>query len=605
MKIKTQLFFTQLPTLLIIGFITWLFIFFMLALRDRADVILVQNLKTISSMDAIHRYLEDLNELYIKNPQIILSEPEKFNSLKTRIDQQLLIQEKNLKSEEEKKLTNKLEESWKAYQLQISSSSHTLTSIEQGKYKEIKDTLETIDNLNLENLNKTKEKFTSFISYFIIFILVSTSIGLLFGFYLSWFFSGLFLKPLSTMRETMRQIGTEEKTIFLNLKGSEEIEKLSNEFNLMSTRLQGFQKDSLQKAVENYQTIKDALDSWPEPILILNQISNFTCVNKAAHQILKLPQDLNKIPSLFHVKAEWKMPLLNICNIVLTTKDRYHPDKEKDVLSLALENKKAFYLPWAYPIRKANADYPGLLEGVFIILQDLLHKPLSSATKVDAYERIAHNFQSPLSDVRMAIHLCIEETIGSLTDKQQEILISAREKCDQLAKLTQSLLSLSTHVKKELPSVQNVDLSSILSRIIKGAKLEVDKKSSSILFEAPPYLTPLKVNKEEIETIFRNLLQNAVYYATPDSEIKVTLQETENKFIEFSVTNQGPLIPFEYRKNIFKKNFRVPGQPKKRAGLGLYIAKKNVQGMKGRIGFRNEGKNGTVFWVKLPLSPTP
>ena len=604
MKIKTQLFFAQLPTLLIIGFITWLFIFFMLALRDKADDILVQNFKTISSMDAIHKYLEELNELYIKNPQIILSEPEKFNSLKAKVDQQLLIQNENVKSEEEKKLTDRLEESWKAYQLQISSPSHSFTSVEQKSYKEIKETLGAIDTLNLESLDKAKKDFTSFISHFIIFILIAASITLLFGLYLSWFFSGLFLKPLSTMRETMRQIGTEEKTIFLNLKGSEEIEKLSNEFNLMSIRLQGFQKDSLKKAVENYQIIKDALDFWPEPILILNQISNFTCVNKAAHKVLKLPHDLNKIPSLFHVKAEWKMPLLNIFNTVFTTKTRYLPNKEKDVLSLAVENKKVFYLPWAYPIKKPNTDYPGSLEGVFIILQDLLHKPLSPATKVDAYERIAHNFQSPLNEVRMAIHLCTEGTVGPLTDKQQEILISAREKCDQLAKLTQSLLSLSTRMRKELPSVQKVDLSSIILSLVKDVKFEIDKKSASVLFEAPPYLTPLKANREEVETILRNLLQNAVYYATPGSEIKIVLQETENKFIEFNITNQGPLIPPECRKNIFKKNFKVPGQPKKRAGLGLYIAKKSVQEMKGKIGFRNEGKNGTVFWVKFPLSPT-
>lgn len=401
----------------------------------------------------------------------------------------------------------------------------------------------------------------------------------------------------------MRQIGTEEKTIFLNLKGSDEIEKLSNEFNLMSIRLQGFQKDSLQKAIENYQTIKDALDSWPEPILILNQISNFTCVNKAAHKILKLPQELNKISSLFHVKAEWKTPLLNICNSVLTSKDRYHPDKEKDVLSLVVENKKAFYLPWAYPIKKSGADYPGSLEGVFIILQDLLHKPLSSATKVDAYERIAHNFQTPLNDVRMAIHICTEGTVGPLTDKQHEILISAREKCDQLEKLTQSLLSLSTHVKKTLPDVQNVDLSSIILSLVKDIKLEADQKNTKILFKAPPYLTPLKANREDVQTILGNLLLNAVHYATAGSKIKITLQETENKFIEFSVTNQGPLIPPEYRQNIFKKNFKVPGQSKKRNGLGLYIAKKSVQEMKGKIGFRNAGKNGTVFWVKFFLSP--
>lgn len=601
MKIKTQLLFAQLPTILIIGLITWFFMFSLNTLQDKAEVILVQNFKTISAVETLRKYLEEVNSLHLDERPVRGEASLKFNALKGKIEQQLLVLEETTKNKEGKELTQHVEKSWKIFQSHISPLS---LPEKQKSYGDLTGGLKAMMSSTLNSIAQTKENFSSFIESLIFFILIAATLSIILGVYLSWFFAGLFLSPLRTMAETMRQIGTEEKTIFLNLKGSEEIEKLSNEFNLMSIRLQGFHKDSLQKAIENYQVIKDALDSWPEPILILNQISNFMYINKAAHKILKLPQDFQKTPSLFHVKEEWKKTLLNICNTVLSTKDKYSPDKEKDVLSLVLENKKAFFLPWAYPIKKSGTDRPGSLEGVFIILQDLLHKPLSSTTKVDAYERIAHDFQLPLNDVRMAIHLCTEGAAGPLTDKQQEILISAREKCDQLDKLAQSLLSLSTHVKKALPIVESVNLSSIVSTLINDAKLETDKKKTPIIFKAPPYLTPLKANREEVKTILMSLLSNAVHYATAGTNIKVLLQEVDNKFIEFRVTNQGPLIPPEYREDIFKKNFKVPGQPKKRAGLGLYIAKKSAQEMKGKIGFRNAGKGGTLFWVKFPISPT-
>ena len=131
-------------------------------------------------------------------------------------------------------------------------------------------------------------------------------------------------------------------------------------------------------------------------------------------------------------------------------------------------------------------------------------------------------------------------------------------------------------------------------------QLEADQKRIFIDVKEAPYLSKIKANENQIKTLIINLLRNAIHYAYPETTVKIKIKEN-NKFIELSINDQGPVIPLDYRKNIFKKHFKVPGQSEKRAGLGLYMAKQITQLMGGKIGFRSAENQGTTFWFALPV----
>ncbi|HUX80594.1 MAG TPA: ATP-binding protein, partial [Alphaproteobacteria bacterium] len=122
-----------------------------------------------------------------------------------------------------------------------------------------------------------------------------------------------------------------------------------------------------------------------------------------------------------------------------------------------------------------------------------------------------------------------------------------------------------------------------------------------IHFEEPPYLSTLKANPNQIQTLLSNLLRNAIHYAYPDTIVKIKIRE-KKKFIEFSISNIGPMIPIKYHRNIFKKHFKVPGQAQERSGLGLYIAQQITQSLGGKIEFKSTEKQGTTFLVDLPIA---
>ncbi len=419
---------------------------------------------------------------------------------------------------------------------------------------------------------------------------------------MSWFFTGIFLNPLNKMTEIMSQVGKQDKITFLHIKGSDEIEELSDEFNLMTSRLEEYHQGSLGKVMNDFQTLKSALDAFPDPILLLDRMNNFIYINKAARHLIELSNDLKKTPSLFHITDKWRQTLIRISENVLLKKSVYTPERIEDTISIDKGNKKKLFLPWAYPIKKRTGNGFQELEGVAIILQNLMRQPFSEMSKIDVYETLLHEFQAPLTDIHMAIHLCLQETAGPLTTRQKDVLFAAREKCDYLEKLCQDLLNLSqVTLKAKILEIEEADLSDIVLKLITSLQLETREKRVFINFKEPPYLSKIKANVNQIKTLIGNLLRNAIHYAPPGTIVKIRLRE-KKKFIELSINNRGAVIPLEHHRNIFKKNFKVPGQSEERAGLGLYIAQQITLSLKGDIKFKSTEKQGTTFWVSLPIS---
>jgi signal transduction histidine kinase len=85
-----------------------------------------------------------------------------------------------------------------------------------------------------------------------------------------------------------------------------------------------------------------------------------------------------------------------------------------------------------------------------------------------------------------------------------------------------------------------------------------------------------------------------------DGEILLRAKPSENNEVEFSITDQGPGIPEEYHSRIFERFFRVPGQAKSGAGLGLSIAREITVAHGGHIGVKLEPPGeGCTFYVVL------
>jgi two-component system, OmpR family, phosphate regulon sensor histidine kinase PhoR len=106
------------------------------------------------------------------------------------------------------------------------------------------------------------------------------------------------------------------------------------------------------------------------------------------------------------------------------------------------------------------------------------------------------------------------------------------------------------------------------------------------------------------ETVFRNLMDNAIKYAGDPPRVEVQVRVTDRGRVVTRIADNGHGVPPELRKRIFGMFFRAGSELTRRqkgTGLGLYIVNTLVRQMKGRVTVHDRnGQSGSVFEVDLP-----
>jgi signal transduction histidine kinase len=114
-----------------------------------------------------------------------------------------------------------------------------------------------------------------------------------------------------------------------------------------------------------------------------------------------------------------------------------------------------------------------------------------------------------------------------------------------------------------------------------------------------PELPPVRVDRQRISHVFTNLVANAIKHSPAGGEIVLRAARAPDNTVQFSVIDQGLGIPEKYQTRIFDRFFRVPGQTKTGAGLGLSIAREITLAHGGRIGVKSTPGHGATFYVLL------
>jgi two-component system sensor histidine kinase ChvG len=114
-------------------------------------------------------------------------------------------------------------------------------------------------------------------------------------------------------------------------------------------------------------------------------------------------------------------------------------------------------------------------------------------------------------------------------------------------------------------------------------------------------------SEELIETVAENLIDNAVSFAPPGSEILVHLAR-DDTFAHLTVSDQGPGVPVGQLERIFERYYAArhaepSNEPSEsHFGIGLSIARRNVEAIGGTIEAENRTPHGLAVHIRLPLA---
>jgi signal transduction histidine kinase len=273
----------------------------------------------------------------------------------------------------------------------------------------------------------------------------------------------------------------------------------------------------------------------------------------------------------------------------------------EDAVRLPTPEGEVFLLPRASRVLGEAGD----LRAVTITVQDVTRARRFDELKNDLVATVAHEFRTPLTSLRMAVHLCLERAAGPVTEKQLDLLHAARQDTERLQQLVDDLLDLSRFQSGQVvlhPSSLVVE--DLVEATLAAWQATAREKSIALKAEVLPGTDTVWADAERLGLVLGNLIGNAVKHSPVGSPVVVRAWRT-GPTVRMEVIDRGPGIPAEFRALVFEKFFQVPGGSSAGgAGLGLFLAKEITQAHGGRIGVEGgpEGM-GSVFWLEWPAEP--
>jgi signal transduction histidine kinase len=477
-------------------------------------------------------------------------------------------------------------------------------------FTQVKHSADEILNINQDAMvlkgQRTERRGARFERILTIAVLVASVLGLL----ASVSLTARLLRPLNVVSAAVRRFGQGDIQARARVQGEDDIARLAQEFNTMADHLERYRKSSLGELLQAQQASQAAIDSLPDPVLMLDAAGSLQGTNEAACTVLAIDPEESGSASLEHIDPGVRSLLDRLRAHVVGGRGAYSPKGFEDALRVPTPDGERIYLPRATPIYGEN----GGIAGMALVLQDITRLFRFDELKNNLVATVAHEFRTPLTSLRMAIHLCTEEAVGPLTAKQSDLLFAAREDCERLQAIVDDLLNLSRLESGRIDlQKRRVEPQSLVDLAIDVHSAAAKSQQITLRSEVLPGLTEAFADPDRLQLVFTNLLSNAIRYSPAGSEILVrALAETADAdaklasghdFIRFEVIDHGPGIPLEHQAGLFEKFFHVPGAPGGGAGLGLFIAHGIVQAHGGRIGLDSTPGKGAAFWFTVPAAP--
>ena len=452
--------------------------------------------------------------------------------------------------------------------------------------------LQKIHDLNHKAMLATSQNIRNITQEVTRFMIFGMVLALLFSAYAGYQLGRSILEPIQLLTRATRELGEGRLDKPVPVTTQDELGELAQAFNKMAAQLQEYRQSTTEKIVRLHRTMEATLASFPDPIFVLDKEGRIELKNPAAEGLA----------SGLHLDDQLPDKLQAIAKNTLASGENFLPDSFNEVITYRINDVDKFFLPRVLAMRNKE----DALFGVAVVLHDVTRFRLLDATKTDLVATVSHEIKSPLTSVRMVLHILLEKTVGELTSKQNELLQAARNDTERLLRILNDLLDLA-RLEEGSDSLHKepVAPAELLTGAMKEMANKLSAKGLNVNFMIEPDLPAVPVDRQRINHVFTNLISNAIKHSPANGEIILGARLVKENDVEFNVTDHGSGIPEEYHSRIFDRFFRVPGQPQSGAGLGLSIAREITVSHGGHIGVKSAPGQGCNFFVVLKSDVSP
>ncbi|MCB9734846.1 MAG: HAMP domain-containing histidine kinase [Deltaproteobacteria bacterium] len=223
-------------------------------------------------------------------------------------------------------------------------------------------------------------------------------------------------------------------------------------------------------------------------------------------------------------------------------------------------------------------------------------------------DSVTHELKSPLAALRLGL-----ETLDrpDVKDSQRaEVRAMMRDDVERLSAFIDDVLEASrlSHLREGVP-LARVDLADLARATVATVTSRHGVDPACVSVAIPPGLA-VQTDRTSLETIFKNLIDNALKYSGPDPpEVRIAAERRPDKSVVVTFADRGIGIPAADVRRVFKRFYRVDDEAvraRRGTGLGLFVVAALARGLGARLVAASPGPGqGTTMTLTLPTSEAP
>ena len=392
------------------------------------------------------------------------------------------------------------------------------------------------------------------------------------------------IKPINRMINASRKFSEGDFSRRIIQPSQDEIGELAATLNKMAQDIE----NKIKEIRAQNQKLAAIFNSMIEGVIIIDKAGRIVSINQAVEKIFGVVKG----------DAAGKIFLEVIRNNDIA-----------EVISAILKKGEpvSAELTLIYPVRRifeVNATPifdNDTIGGCLLVIHDITEIRRLETMRRDFVANVSHELKTPLTSIKGFVETLLE---GALDDKEnnRNFLKIIQNHAERLNSLVEDLLSLSYLESKEtILNKESLNLRLQLEEVISGFKSQLKKMNVAIKNDLPAGIS-INADKNRIEQVFTNLIDNAIKFNKEKGSIRVYSREANGK-IEVFVEDSGIGIPEKDIPRVFERFYRVDKARSRElggTGLGLSIVKHIIELHNGSVGVESVEGLGSKFWFTLP-----
>jgi len=240
---------------------------------------------------------------------------------------------------------------------------------------------------------------------------------------------------------------------------------------------------------------------------------------------------------------------------------------------------------------------------LLIVFNDVTQLRHLEQVRKDFVANVSHELKTPITSIKGFTETLLEKDINPGETHYKRFLTIINNQTERLQAIIEDLLTLSMLEQDEKPpAFQPADIKTIIEDSIKISTEHHSFNDRKIIFTENESIT-IQCNSLLVEQAIINLIDNALKYSDPESDVFIRIKKSKN-FVAISVVDTGFGIPKELIPRVFERFFRVDtGRSRERGGtgLGLSIVKHVAIKHNGSVHVESVEGEGSTFTFTLPV----